>query len=274
MNTIVIAEIGENHYGRWDICRGLVKEAAANGATFAKFQAYTADQFGPNHPLYEWFKSVEMPQHLYAEMQSLCRELGIGFLCSTFTIRSTKFLVDQLGVDAVKIASSRLANHDLLNFINSRSDQIKTVYMSTGMCELNEVRSAVARLNKIEHLYLLHCTSQYPTEDENVNLRAMSTLMREFSRLPVGFSDHSCGIEACLAAVALGAVVLEKHITYSTSMPGDDHACAMTPQMLREMTQRIERIEVMLGNPAKALLTAERNAVTTLRVPLAEVGFE
>ena len=105
VNTIIIAEIGENHYGRWDICRGMVEEAAANGATVIKFQTYTADQFGRDHQWYDDFKRVEMPESVHFEMQTLCRELGVEFLSSTFTIRSTAFLVDRMGCDALKLAS-------------------------------------------------------------------------------------------------------------------------------------------------------------------------
>jgi len=274
MKTIVIAEIGENHYGNWDICRGMVKEAAANGATFAKFQTYTADQFGKEHPWYEAFKSVEMPPEIYFEMQALCHKQGIGFLCSTFTLRSSAFLVDKMGCDALKLASSRVTHMDLLDYVNRRADQVKTVYLSTGMATLDEVRTAVEHLNRIENLYLLQCTSQYPTEDENVNLRVIQTLKQAFPEHGIGFSDHSRGLEACVAAVVLGAEILEKHFTYNTRMPGDDHEAAMTPETLAELVRRIERIEAMLGSPGKTLLPAEAKAATALRVKLHEVDFE
>ena len=274
MNTIVIAEIGENHYGNWNICRGMVKEAAASGATTIKFQTYTAEQFGRDHPWFADFKSVEMPQEIHLEMQTLCRELGVEFLSSTFTIRSTTFLVDKMGCKALKLASSRVAELPLLDYVNSRADQVKTVYLSTGMASLEEVRTAVKHLAAIEKLYLLQCTSQYPTDDENVNLRAMLTLKDTFPDQGVGFSDHSRGIDACLAAVALGAEVLEKHFTYHTRLPGDDHAGGMTPEMLTELVQRTARVELMLGSAEKAPVDAEERARDSLRVKLAEVGFQ
>jgi N-acetylneuraminate synthase/N,N'-diacetyllegionaminate synthase len=120
----------------------------------------------------------------------------------------------------------------------------------------------------------MHCTSQYPTDDKNVNLRAMLTLRAEFPGLGIGFSDHSRGIDACLAAVALGAQVLEKHFTYHTDMPGDDHAGALTPQTMRELVTRIERIETMLGSGTKAPVADEATALQALRVPMHDVGFE
>jgi len=257
MKTIIIAEIGENHYGQWDICRGMVAEAAANGATVVKFQTYTANQFGKGHPWHADFKRVEMPESVHFEMQTLCREKGVEFLSSTFTLRSTAFLVDQMGCEALKLASSRVSHLELLDYVNSRADQVKTVYLSTGMATLAEVRTAVDHLADIEKLYLLQCTSQYPTDDENVNLRMMLTLKKEFPQHGVGFSDHSRGLEACLAAVALGAEALEKHFTYHVRLPGDDHEGGLTPETLSELVQRVSRIETMLGSAEKKPVPAE-----------------
>ena len=274
MNTTIIAEIGENHYGRWDICRAMVEEVAANGAHYAKFQTYTADQFGKDHQWHDDFKRVEMPEEVHFKMQELCRQKGIGFLSSTFTRRSTAFLVDRMGLESLKVASSRLTDLDLLDDVNRRADQVKTVYLSTGMATLDEVRVAVEHLDRIENLYLLQCTSQYPCEDENVNLRMMLTLKEAFPERGVGFSDHSRGIEACMAAVALGAQVLEKHFTFHTRMPGDDHAGAMTPEMLGSLVTGVSRIERMLGLRDKKPVAAEKRAIDNLRVKLHEVDFD
>ena len=274
MKTIIIAEIGENHYGRWDVCRGMVEEVGQGGAHYAKFQTYTAEQFGQGHVWYGEFKKVEMPEAVHFEMQALCRERGVGFLCSTFTQRSTAFLVDRMGCGELKLASSRVTDLALLDYVNSRSDQVRRVYLSTGMSTLEEVGQAVARLDAITELYLLHCTSQYPTEDENVNLRAMVTLQEAFPDCPVGYSDHSRGIEACLTAVALGAVVLEKHFTYHPRMPGDDHEGALTPETLAELVRGVERVERILGSTEKRPVEAEERALRALRVDMHEVGFD
>ena len=274
MAAIVIAEIGENHYGRWDVCRGLVEEAAANGADIAKFQTYTAEQFGVDHEFYDWFKGVAMPPEVHFEMQALCKEKGLGFLSSPFTMRAAAFLIDKLGVDAVKIASGRIVHHDLLNYVNSRADQVRTVYMSTGASSMEDIRAAVGCLDKIERLFLLHCVSQYPAADENVNLAAMRTIKKAFPEHGVGYSDHSRGIDACVAAATLGAEVLEKHMTYHTRMPGDDHPGGMTPEMLGEMVRRIRRVEAMLGSPDKRVLPAEAEVLDLLRFKFDEVGFE
>ena len=274
MKTIIIAEIGENHYGQWDICRGLVEQVAATDATYAKFQTYTADEFGKDHQWYDEFKRVMMPTSEHFEMQALCKEKGVEFLSSAFTLGSVRFLVDKMGLAQLKIASSRIVHLDLLDYVNSRADQVKTLFLSTGMATLDEVRTAISHLDRIETLYLLHCTSQYPTDDQNVNLRAMVTLKNEFPEYGIGFSDHSRGIDACLAAVTLGAQVLEKHFTYHTQLPGDDHEGALTPETLADLCHRVVRIETMLGSADKQPIPAEKKAIDALRVKMLEVDYE
>ena len=139
---------------------------------------------------------------------------------------------------------------------------------------MEEIKAAVDQFDKIDQLYILHCVSQYPTDDENVNLRAMVTLKETFPQHGIGYSDHSVGINACLAAVVLGATVLEKHFTYSTKMPGDDHPGAMTPETLAEMVQQIERLEKMLGSSEKKRLKVEEDIIGALRHKLNEVDFD
>ena len=145
-NIDIIAEIGENHYGNWVICRGLIEEASAHGATYAKFQTYSADEFGKDHPWYEEFKKVAMPIPVHFEMQTLCREKGIGFLSSAFTLGSARFLIDRMGLDQLKLASSRLNQLELLDYVNRRADQVKTVFLSTGGSSMDEIREAVSKM--------------------------------------------------------------------------------------------------------------------------------
>ena len=274
MKTVLIAELGENHYGRWDVCRGMVEEVAAGGATVAKFQTYTANQFGSDHKWFDWFRGVEMPEEVHFEMQQLCGELGLTFLSSTFTRRSTDFLVDRMGLRALKLASSRIVDFELLEHVNDRSEQVDTVYVSTGGSTLEEISAAVQCLGSIENLSLLHCVSQYPTEDPNVNLLAIRAMQAEFPGIPIGYSDHSRGIEACLAAVALGATVLEKHFTYHTRMPGDDHQGALTPESLTELVGQVTRLETMLGHQEKTPMPDEQKALSQLRGKMLEVDFD
>ena len=184
------------------------------------------------------------------------------------------FLVDKMGQTSLKLASSRIVDHELLDYVNSRADQVKTVYLSTGGATLPEIHDAVDRLAHIDSLSLLHCVSQYPTDDHNVNLRAIPTIKAEFPHLRVGYSDHSRGIEACLAAVALGAELLEKHFTYHTRMPGDDHEGALTPETLRQLVTQVSRLEVMLGSDEKGPVPDETKALSQLRGKLLEVDFD
>jgi len=274
LKTVLIAELGENHYGRWDVCRGMVEEVAAGGATVAKFQTYTANQFGSDHEWFDWFQGVEMPEEVHFEMQQLCGELGITFLSSTFTLRSTDFLVDRMGLTALKLASSRIVDIELLEHVNARAEQVDTVYLSTGGSTIEEIACAVQCLGSIEQLSLLHCVSQYPTEDHNVNLLAIRAMQAAFPEIPIGYSDHSRGIEACLAAVALGATVLEKHFTYHTRMPGDDHQGALTPETLAELVGQVTRLETMLGREDKTPVPDEQKALSQLRGKMLEVDFE
>ena len=271
MKPIVIAEIGENHYGNWTLCRALVEQVARSGATYAKFQTYKAEEFGLDHAWFDEFKKVEMPTDVHFDMQRLCGELKVGFLSSAFSLGSARFLIDGMGVDKVKLASSRVTADDLLDYVSRRADQVRTVFLSTGMATLDEVRAAVDRLHAVDKLYVLQCTSQYPTEDDSVNLRAMQTLREAFPEHGIGFSDHSRGIDAVLAAVAMGADVIEKHFTFHTDMPGDDHEGAFTPETLAEFNRRVVRLDTMLGSPVKEPVAAEKQSVANLRVPMLEV---
>jgi len=155
------------------------------------------------------------------------------------------------------------------------ADSPKTASLpQSQLTPLDPVRIGFVGIERIENLYLLHCVSQYPTEDSNVNLRALRTMKDEFSEYKVGYSDHSRGIEACLAAVALGAEVIEKHFTFHTRLPADDHAGAMTPETLHQLVEGIQRLEVMLGSSGKAPMFGEQGALSALRVKLHEVDFE
>ena len=274
MNTIIIAEIGENHYGNWTLCHAMVEQAAANGATYAKFQTYTAEEFGRDHQWYDEFKKVEMPTSMHFEMQALCEQLNVGFLSSAFTVGSAGFLIDNMGLDKLKLASSRVTDLKLLDYVNNRANQVKTVFLSSGMATLDEMGTAVDHLTAIDKLYLLQCTSQYPTDDENVNLRAMLALHDAFPQHGYGFSDHSRGIDAACAAIAMGAQVIEKHFTFHTALPGDDHEGALTPETLAELCQRAQRIENMLGSATKGPVPDEKTALDNLRVKMKEVTYE
>ena len=162
MNTKLIVEIGENHLGNWQLAKALVREAAQSGGTYAKFQTYTADQFGKDHRWYDDFSIVQVPAEMHFELQEECRQAGIEFLSSSFTQRATTFLVDKMGLTELKIASGRIPHLDLLQDVNNRADQVKTVYLSTGGATMDEIRAAVNCLDKIDTAVEIGAESEFP----------------------------------------------------------------------------------------------------------------
>jgi len=257
--TTLIAEIGENHLGNMDMARRMVVTAAEHGARIVKVQSFRGADTAPDDPEREWFKQVELPDSMHFELQKLAQEHGSRLLSSPFTVERARFLVEQLGLAEIKGASGTLRHLPILNYLNGRADVVHTVYMSTGLASLEEIRDCLSRLDKIRRVVIMHCVACYPVEDGDANLRAISTLRREFPEHEIGYSDHTRGIEACLAAVALGATVLEKHFSFNVLMPGSDHAGAMTPQDEAELVRRLERLETMLGTGEKAPCAKEKD---------------
>lgn len=253
--TIVIAEIGENHLGNMDLARVMVKKAAEAGADIAKFQSYRGEDVGPADPEREWFRQVELSDAMHHELKALAESCGIEFMSAPFTIERARLLCEGLGLKRIKIASSEMLNFPLLDYVNRRAE---TVFLSTGLATLDEVQEAVAHLLKVKQLFILHCTTQYPCADEDANLQAIGVLQRTFPQHQVGLSDHTVGLVAPLAAVALGAAVIEKHFTLSRELPGTDHALSATPTELKELVVSIRRLEKMLGQPRKAPVAGER----------------
>lgn len=283
----VIAEAGVNHNGDPDMAAKLVEAAARAGAQAVKFQTFSATRLAIRHaPQAEYqrlgapgdsgqqamLRRLELPAESYDRLQQLSRRLGLLFLSSPFDEESADFL-ERLGVEAYKVPSGELTN---LNFLAHLARKGRPLIISTGMANLGEVEAAlaaVARNGNPPHV-LLHCTSEYPCPPQDANLRAMATLASAFG-MPVGFSDHSEGIELALAAVALGACIVEKHFTLDRSLPGPDHAASLEPEALAAMTAGIKRIRLALGSGRKCPSTEEmRNAVVVrkswaARVPLA-----
>lgn len=257
----VIAEIGENHLGRMDLALRMLEEAHRAGADVAKFQSYRGVDVDPRDPEREWFSQVELTDDMHRQLKSRAEELGIGFLSSPFTVERARFLCEELGLRSIKIASSEMLNLPLLDYINSKAER---AYLSTGMSNLEEISRALARLDR-PRISILHCVTQYPARDEDANLRAISTLLETFPDHAVGYSDHTRGIEAAVAAAALGASVIEKHFTLGKSLPGTDHILSATPEELGEMIQRIRRVERLLGNGAKEPIAAEREIRDAMR---------
>ena len=260
--VLIIAEAGVNHNGDIKVARELIDAAKESGADIVKFQTakleslvsesaqmaeYQKKNINMVKSQKEMLRDLILPFEDFSELAQYCEVQGITFLSTPFDIDSIRFL-DNL-VKIWKIPSGEITNYPYLREIALTG---KPVIMSTGMCELQEVREAVRVLkeNGSGEITLLHCNTEYPTPMQDVNLRAMQTLREEFG-LPVGYSDHTQGIEVPIAAAAMGAVVVEKHFTLDRNMEGPDHKASLEPTELRAMVQAIRNIEAALGDGVK-----------------------
>ncbi|MDP7289370.1 MAG: N-acetylneuraminate synthase family protein [Phycisphaerae bacterium] len=250
--TTIIAEIGENHHGAWDIAAKMLEEAAARGADIVKFQSYRMENFSPDDPDYDWFKRVALPDEKHLEFKQRAEALGVEFMSSPFTPERAEFLCEKVGCQSIKVASGVMMSFEMLDVINAHGGiPVRRVYLSTGMATIDEIHRALEHLDKINEVTILHCVTQYPARPDQANLRCIPTLIKEFSGHAVGYSDHVPGLVACVTAVALGATVLEKHFTFSRHLPGTDHQCAMLPEELTGLCRQVEQIEQLLGTGKK-----------------------
>lgn len=274
----IIAEAGVNHNGSLETAKRLVDAAAQAGADCVKFQTYIteedtsvfaaqADYQKQNtgdggQSQYEMLKKLELGYEQFRELKRYCGEKGILFLSSPFELRSVEFL-EKLDIPFWKIASSEITNYPFLKKIAQTG---KPIVMSTGMCTLQEIRQAMDVLlsSGDRKIVLLQCNTEYPTPMQDVNLRAMLGLQREFG-CPVGYSDHTQGIEIAVAAAALGAVIIEKHFTLDKRMEGPDHIASLEPEELEAMVRAIRNVETALGSPAKEISESERKNRTAAR---------
>lgn len=275
--VFVIAEAGVNHNGDLQMARALIDVAVEAGADAVKFQTFRAELLatadapkaeyqlqatGDSESQLAMLRRLELSAGAPSELQSYCNERGIIFLSTPFDEEAVD-LLDELGVPAFKISSGDVTNSPLLEYVASKG---KPVILSTGMSELSELIEAVSVLNiaGCENPVLLHCVSNYPAEPAEVNLRAMQTMRSAFD-VPVGFSDHTEGIDVSLAAVALGACVIEKHFTLDRTLPGPDHRASLEPAELRALVRSIRRVETALGNGRKVPTASELETAKVAR---------
>lgn len=276
---IIIAEAGVNHNASMEMARQMVYEAAKAGADYVKFQTavpelvissiapkaeYQKETTGNEQSQLEMCKAIHLPLSAYAELAQLCKEVGIGFMSTPFDLVSIDTLAE-LDMDYWKIPSGEITNLPYLRKIARKGGK---VILSTGMSTIPEVEAAVDILveNGIDRkdIYLLHCTTQYPTPMEDVNLLAMNAL-RGLNVGGVGYSDHTLGIEVPIAAAALGASVIEKHFTLDKSLPGPDHRASLDPAELAEMVRAVRNIEKALGTGDKVVAESERPNIEVAR---------
>ena len=261
----VIAEAGVNHNGSIDLAKDLIDIAADSGANAVKFQSFTADSLvtknaakadyqknntNSTETQYEMLKKLELSINDHEILIRKCLDRGIEFLSTPFDIESALMLY-KLGISAFKIPSGEITNLPLLRCIGGMD---RDVMLSTGMANLGEIERALEVLTSSgvdkNRICVLHATTEYPCPMEDVNLRAMQTISMAFG-VKVGYSDHTTGIEASLAAVAMGARVIEKHFTLNRNLDGPDHLASIEPIELKEMIRSIRNISTALGSPIK-----------------------
>lgn len=258
-SVFIIAEAGVNHNGSLKLAKKMIDVAISAGADAVKFQTFrTEDLIVKNKNTNSYFrvlKKLEFNEKEFESLNSYCKNKNIIFLSTPFDPKSAEFLY-KLRIPAFKIASGELTNMPLLRQIALYN---KPIILSTGMSTLKEVREAVdviyATGNK--KLILLHCTSNYPAKYEDVNLKAMDTLKKGFD-VAVGYSDHTQGIEVSVAAVAMGARVIEKHFTLDKTFSGPDHKASMEPEEFRGLVKAIRNIEKVMGSGVKKLSQSEK----------------
>lgn len=279
-HTLIIAEAGVNHNGSIELAKRLVDKAVEAGVDYIKFQTFKATHLvtrnacqaeyqkkntnGNGDNQYQMLKQLELGPKEHETLMDYCQQHGIKFFSTAFDFDSIEYL-HSLHLGLWKIPSGEVTNYPFLKRIAAYNQ--KTI-LSTGMCDMADVRSAVNALYQNglakENLTLLHCNTEYPTPFEDVNLKAMETLRHEFG-VDVGYSDHTLGIEVPIAAVALGATVIEKHFTLDRNMEGPDHKASLEPNELKAMVSAIRNIEKALGSLEKKVSDSERKNIAIAR---------
>ena len=258
MSVLIIAEIGVNHQGDLNNAKRLIDAATTAGADCAKFQFFSSQRLWGDDRI----KHLELRFSELVVLHSYCKEVGIEFLCTPFGLSEVVLLKPLL--KRWKVASGCIGRKALLENIAQTK---LPVILSTGMSTLDDVGTAVDFLGAGD-LTLLHCTSAYPCSIKDVNLRAMRTLREVYGR-PVGYSDHTLGITVPIAAVAMGASVIEKHLTLDRSAAGPDHKASIEPDEFRVMVSAIRTVEDALGSNVKAVQPCEAQLRRQWRVPTA-----
>lgn len=280
-SVLIIAEAGVNHNGSLDLAKRLVDEAALAGVDLIKFQTFEADKVVSRsaqraeyqrHNMgaliddsqYTMLKRLELSHEQHEELVAYCHAKGIRFFSTAFDIDSIDYL-HSLDLGLWKVPSGEITNYPYLHKIARYGEP---VILSTGMCELSDIEAALQVLlsNGVlkEQITILHCNTEYPTPMKDVNLRAMLEIGRIFG-VKVGYSDHTEGIEVPIAAVALGATVIEKHFTLDKTMEGPDHKASLEPTELRALVKAIRNIEQALGDGHKTISESERKNIAVAR---------
>lgn len=278
--VLIIAEAGVNHNGSMVLAKKLIDAAIYSGADYIKFQSFKTDSLvsrnarqadyqqkniiGTDCSQYSMLKKLELSPDQHFELISYCNDNGINFFSTAFDIDSINFLA-KLKLGLWKIPSGEITNYPYLKKI---ALQHEPVILSTGMCDMADIDAALSVLLKFgmnkEQISILHCNTEYPTPMKDVNLRAMNSIAEKFG-VKVGYSDHTIGIEVPIAAVALGASIIEKHFTLDRNMEGPDHKASLEPDELKSMVNSIRNIEKALGSKNKNVTESETKNITAAR---------
>jgi N-acetylneuraminate synthase len=278
---VIIAEAGVNHNGSRETALRMVDAACKAGVDIVKFQVFCTEKeisrFATKAPYQkkttgdggnqlEMAKALELSPETLRAVKEYCGSLHMPFLCAAFDFDSVDLLVDEFKLQTIKIPSGEITNIPFLEYIGSKGT---AAILSTGASQLNEVAAAIQALRRAgcPEILLFHCVSSYPTPPDQLNLRAMLTLRKEFA-LPVGLSDHTQGITAAIAASALGAAAIEKHFTLDRNMPGPDHQASVEPAELHALTLGVREAHRMLGTGIKAPAPCEQANLPLIRKSL------
>jgi len=277
LSVYIIAEAGVNHNGSIEVAKKMVDVAKESGVDAIKFQTFQAEKMvtarsskaeyqkkgtTEGESQLEMLKKLQLSQEEFILLRTYCEQIGIEFLSTPFDLESLAFLY-RIGLKRWKIPSGEITN---LPYLIKIAETKQPAILSTGMATMEEVEAAVEVLNKygVKEITLLHCTTEYPTPFEDVNLKAMLTLKEHFN-MSVGYSDHTMGIEIPMAAVAMGATIIEKHFTLGRNMEGPDHKASLEPDELKAMVSAIRHIEVAFGDGVKKPARSERKNVEIVR---------
>lgn len=282
IRTLIIAEAGVNHNGDIEMAKRLIDAAAEAGADLVKFQTFNANRqvtrsakkadyqtqtTDGKESQHEMLLRLELTAEMHKELIAHCAVRDIGFFSTGFDIESINLLAD-LGQDHFKIPSGEITNLPYLRHIGQLG---KAVILSCGMATMGEIEAAIEVLEQAgtprANMTVLHCTTEYPTPMAEVNLRAMQSIHAAFGVM-VGYSDHTLGIEVAIAAVAMGARVIEKHFTLNRNLPGPDHRASLEPQELKAMVVAVRNIEIALGDGIKRLTLSEARNKMVVRKSL------
>ncbi|MCL2116402.1 MAG: N-acetylneuraminate synthase [Methanobrevibacter sp.] len=262
----IIAEIGVNHNGDINLAKKMIKEAAKSGANAVKFQTFiTEDMITKNtkkakyqeknskgSSQAEMIKKLELSKDDFFELSNYARSNNVLFLSSPFDIKSVD-LLDKLDVPGFKIGSGELNNFELLEYIEKKG---KPIIISTGMSTLEEIQETYNFIKNKDQLIILHCITGYPSKFEDANLKFITTLKEKFE-VPIGFSDHSLGIELAIASVGLDVCVIEKHFTIDKTLDGPDHKASLEPQDFKAMVDAIRNVEIAMGDGERTMCESE-----------------